>query len=373
MYNNILVIATAAEHGGALTILRQFILEASRQKQLNFFVITSIEPGIIGGSNVKIIKWPNAKSPVQRLKLEYYALKHWSKKNGINFFAIISFQNTGIKGFKGVPQIIYYHNALPLTKRKWDLFNPAEFKFWFYKRIYPLFTRFTITEDTYFAVQAAWLKDALMTKFNISKERIGNFFPNVENLKEAIVVERVKGDGPVKLFYPALPLSYKNHIEILNALSLIKGKQSKLEGIKLVLTFEESDNLSLVRKAKELSVLEQIEFIGMRTFNEIIQLYQDVDIVVFPSTIETIGLPLIEAAMLGKKILAADMPYAREVLARYEGVEFIPVGAPLLWAAAIERSCKGTNIFPPLLLDNQNGWEDFFKWIDSISKNHKYD
>ena len=45
-------------------------------------------------------------------------------------------------------------------------------------------------------------------------------------------------------------------------------------------------------------------------------------VLVFPSYIETIGLPLLEARSVGAPILAADCLYARDGVGDYERVKF---------------------------------------------------
>jgi glycosyltransferase involved in cell wall biosynthesis len=44
--------------------------------------------------------------------------------------------------------------------------------------------------------------------------------------------------------------------------------------------------------------------------------------VIFPSEIETFGLPLIEARSTNTPVLAIDLPYAREVLNGYANVKY---------------------------------------------------
>ena len=46
-------------------------------------------------------------------------------------------------------------------------------------------------------------------------------------------------------------------------------------------------------------------------------------VLVFPSYIETIGLPLLEARSVGAPILAADCLYARDGVEDYEKAEFL--------------------------------------------------
>ena len=57
---------------------------------------------------------------------------------------------------------------------------------------------------------------------------------------------------------------------------------------------------------------------------------------IFPSFIETFGLPLLEARESGAPVLAADTPFAREILANYEKAEFFPYDNPEILAEKIK-------------------------------------
>ena len=66
-------------------------------------------------------------------------------------------------------------------------------------------------------------------------------------------------------------------------------------------------------------------------------LYKNADALLFPSYIETLGLPLLEAAAFGLPVLAADVDYAHEVLKDYEGVRYIDVFDYEGWARKIKN------------------------------------
>lgn len=53
--------------------------------------------------------------------------------------------------------------------------------------------------------------------------------------------------------------------------------------------------------------------VGPRYREELAQLYQQVDACLFPSICESFGHPLVEALAVGKPIICADRPYAREI------------------------------------------------------------
>ena len=64
-----------------------------------------------------------------------------------------------------------------------------------------------------------------------------------------------------------------------------------------------------------------IEFIGPVPRTQLFEQYAS-SVLVFPSYIETIGLPLLEARSVGAPILAADCLYARDGVGGYEKAEF---------------------------------------------------
>lgn len=106
-------------------------------------------------------------------------------------------------------------------------------------------------------------------------------------------------------------------------------------------------------------------FDGIIPHNDLLRLYKAVDALVFPSTIETFGLPLIEAASMGKPIIASDLDYAREVLGQYKGVSFVPSDNAVAWSDEIMKLDINSRIcYLPIELPAKSSWEDFFNLIN---------
>ena len=103
---------------------------------------------------------------------------------------------------------------------------------------------------------------------------------------------------------------------------------------------------------------------GSISYSKVIAMFNEVDALVFPSYIETFGLPLIEAASLKCRILAADIPYAREVLANYNGVSFLPFNDSDLWSKGI-LNINTINNKNDIFFEDKTykSWEDFFEII----------
>jgi len=93
--------------------------------------------------------------------------------------------------------------------------------------------------------------------------------------------------------------------------------------------------------------LRSLEFVGLQTREQMDRLYAGSDALVFPSRLETWGMPLTEAIARGMAVLAADLPYARETIGGYGGaVFFAPRDASAL-AARMLALQRGQLAFEP--------------------------
>ncbi|MEH7106445.1 glycosyltransferase, partial [Bacillus sp. JJ1764] len=64
-----------------------------------------------------------------------------------------------------------------------------------------------------------------------------------------------------------------------------------------------------------------IEFVGTLDRKDVFEYYSN-SILIFPSFIETVGLPLMEAKMHKGVIIASDCQFSREILKGYENAYF---------------------------------------------------
>lgn len=79
----VLVNATAATEGGALTILKQFLegISIYSKKNINYYIFCSLkELEVYESENIKIINSIKGKKWLDRIKWDLYGLKNWSKR-----------------------------------------------------------------------------------------------------------------------------------------------------------------------------------------------------------------------------------------------------------------------------------------------------
>lgn len=342
---SIIVNATALDRSGALGILRQFVANIPDTGH-NWLIFVSDQIAVQTPlPSVTIVPIPGVKPMHKRFLWDAFGLNRWLKKHQIEPSAIVSLQNTGFRVSKKVPRYIYYHQALPFSPCVWNPLKKRERALWFYKRLYPFFVKLFLTKDTTVFVQLDFIKEGFVRLFRHPERNVRVYSPSVvqpdmSGGRMDLVSERIS------LFYPATSEFYKNHCVLTEALRYTCGN------VQLYFTLDNPVG----------SEDECITYMGTLPYADVCAMYRTCDALVFPSYIETFGLPLIEAAMAGLPILAADLPYAREVLAGYEGAVFVQYDDPKAWAKAMAGIEKGKR-YPPFDISGRPGWEELFRNI----------
>lgn len=362
----IIINATAARSSGALTILKQFIdtLSVHNNIQDEYYVFVHPEVKLKKIGNVHYIPI-NTVSWLKRIYWDEIGLKKWIKKHKLSPNLFISFQNTGAKLDSGIPQLIYYHQPLPLTTHKWNILRKKELILFLYQKFYAFFVSHYLVSNSYIVAQIPSIKSAFCEKFNFPKDRIFIVRPNINLIDYQKVKEYPLNNQLVHFIYPATPFIYKNHIDIVKAIELLKDKE-KIDNVRIHFTFDKKDAPNLFDTIREMDVEENFLFEGYLPYEQLLSLYKSSTALLFPSYIETFGLPLIEAASAGLPVIAMDLPYARDVIGEYEGAKFIPLHDIEAFANAISEIVRSPKRFKPLAQKNENNWNLFFQLIDKF-------
>jgi glycosyltransferase involved in cell wall biosynthesis len=109
---------------------------------------------------------------------------------------------------------------------------------------------------------------------------------------------------PLTFFYPASLYDYKNHAVIWSIVPM-------LEKIRLNVRFDLT--IAADQVPEDIRNSPHIRCLGVLSSEDCLNHYADVDALIFPSKLESYGLPLIEALRVARiPVLASDRPYARE-------------------------------------------------------------
>ncbi len=152
-----------------------------------------------------------------------------------------------------------------------------------------------------FIVQSEVMRDALVKEYRIDPSRVMIVQqPPPEWLRTAPKPPRQARTvgAPLCLFYPAAEYPHKNH-KLLNRLAL---QDWSAVVARLTLTIDKFGD-----RDDELG----LDLVGRLGPAEMLQCYESSDALLFLSTAESYGFPLVEAMWLGLPIVVADRPYAR--------------------------------------------------------------
>jgi glycosyltransferase involved in cell wall biosynthesis len=119
--------------------------------------------------------------------------------------------------------------------------------------------------------------------------------------RTSLIRNKKTEDNYINLFYPAAAYPHKNH-DFLYVIDKILNKFERKINISVTLTNEEFEPYMQ---------LNQVKNLGRLNTTRMIQEYESVDGLLFLSTAESFGLPLLEATTFNLPIISVDLPYAR--------------------------------------------------------------
>ena len=129
-----------------------------------------------------------------------------------------------------------------------------------------------------------------------------------------------------RFFYPAFPRTFKNAEVALEAAGILE--RSGHHDFELWLTFDADVNRYASKMAKRFAHVRSVRWLGLLPRQRVFELYKQADCLLFPSKLETWGLPITEFKTTKKPILAANLPYAHETVGSYERVAFFDPNRP---------------------------------------------
>ncbi|MFD1484445.1 glycosyltransferase [Lacticaseibacillus baoqingensis] len=302
--------------GGVYSVLKDFekMIGAYSSDPIEWIFILS-GPFVQERDHVKVIQLPKLKSSkLYRLGFDFL----WGRRfiNQLDPDIYISFQNTATLGVHA-KQFVYLHQPLNYVMdiHKFSFLNQRERKLAIYQRIFgPIINLLIRFANANVIVQTEWLKKILVKRNIQSSQKITVISPTV------FVTNKKIRQRPDNFFYPATPMIYKNHRTLIDVCRILSEKG--INSFRIFLTITEQD-------LRELSGAENIPFqikcLGSIERSKVYKLMEE-SVLLFPSSIETFGLPLLEAKNMGTEIFSANIGPAREILENYDNVEFFEVG-----------------------------------------------
>jgi glycosyltransferase involved in cell wall biosynthesis len=359
----IVISAVNLRKGGTLTILRNCLEYLSSLDASKFRIIALVHRKELAMyPNIEYVEIPWAmKNWVFRLWCEYVTMKKISKRISPVYLWLSLHDTT--PNVNAERRIVYCHNPFPFFEWRWKqlYFNYHIVCFaWFSKYIYWK----NIHKNKYVIVQQEWIREKFIEMFSINKNRIIIALPSCSSDP---IEKKVNKDRQLYRFiFASFPDIHKNFETLCRAVELLEKEIGK-DKFKVSITISGNENRYARYLKRHWGGISSIEFTGFMKKDKLYEYYREADCLVFPSKVETWGLPISEFAVSGKPMLLADLPYAHETAAGSKRTAFFNPFDPHDLKDKMLRLIKGDSSFL-LKIDQKeisapiaNTWAELFK------------
>lgn len=355
----VIIYATAATEGGALAVLNDLLHHIDGDGYCYIVCINvELENKLPIIDNVTY-KYIDTKKFWKRLYLDFIGFDRLvnKEKNDV----IINLQNIPVR--TKLKQIVFIHQPIPFSNIKLSFLYRNERKLLLYKYIYGYLIKVNKRFINHCLVQTEWMKLSVRNYLHLNSECLSIVKPKID-VDDVYLQKKDKVNN--SFIYPAASYSYKNHRILVESIKRIDRRFLSERNFHLTFTINENDDVELSSLVKKHNLNEFIEFSGALPRNEVLRRLSESKALLFPSKLETFGIPLVEAAKMGVNIIATDLPYSREVLFGYSRVIFCGGDSISQWSDAIakmiEMDSNHSDVRPVFKM--KSGWDE----LDSVLK-----
>lgn len=312
-----MVFATAAESGGALQNVKELYRYAKEDSHNKWIFVTSVVdlPETSNITNIKVLSLK--KSWVKRLYFDLFQYKKIVRDN--NPDEVHNLQTFFYRD-KRIRYIFYATNALFFTPIKFKASD--DFNLFLRQKLLTGIEYSSCRKSDLIYTECNWMAVRISNDLHIDKKKIKVREHTVQINKEA-------GDRlylKKQFFYPSSAFIYKNHQTLVEAAKIIKQWGYDF---KLILTLKGDETGKICELKKECNKYSiKTDWLGTLDIKQMKKMYLS-SVLVFPSYLETIGLPLLEAREMGTPIICSNLPYATSIIGDYEKACFFKYDDPV--------------------------------------------
>lgn len=300
--------------GGALSILKD-CLDYINNKLTNKYKIIvlvhnkSLFKELSIENKIEFIEFEDSKkSWIKRCYYEYFYFKKLSRKLKPYLWLSLHDITPNVETEK---LAVYCHNPTPFYKMKIKDIK-YDRKVYLFSKLYKYLYKINIKRNDYVIVQQDWIRKKFEEMYKIK-----NII--VAPPEKKYLIQKSNNKNKVEentFFYPSFPRIFKNFEIICKAVQLLEKKGIK--NFKVYLTIDGTENLYSKEIVEKYKNLKCIEFLGLLTREEVFEYYSKVECLIFPSKLETWGLPISEFKIYNKPIILSELEYAHETVGEYE-------------------------------------------------------
>ena len=371
----IVISAVNLRKGGTLAILKDCLKGLSEIANEDDVRVVALvhQKDLVKYKEIEYIEIPwAARSWAHRLWCEYVTMNTISKHIG-DIDIWLSLHDTTPR-VQARHHAVYCHNSYPFYSWKcrhiWQNYRIvcfAIFSRWFY--------RINLYRNQFVIVQSQWFRKAFnqMTGFDVKRTIV--FPPVMNNDENSFNIQNTTSKVHKSKFtflYPAFPDVHKN-MECLCRATEILEREMRPESFEVLITTDSNLNQYSRWLHKKWGHVRAINFCGFVCKERLDQIYANTDCLVFPSQVETWGLPITEFAVTGRPMILADRPYAHETAAGSCCTAFFDPDDPVMLAQLMRNIIEGRKEFfqPIAKLEIEsplvNNWEQLISKLSTSS------
>lgn len=305
-----MVSAVNIRKGGTLTILRGCLEYLSSLTDEEYRVVALVHrKGLAEFPGIEYIEMPwSVKGWLRRLWCEYVTMRGVSKRLGsVDLWFSLHDTTPRVVARR---QAVYCQTAFPFFR--WRM---KDARFDVKIVLFALFTRFAyrinIRRNRYLVVQTEWLREGFSGMFGIPGERFIVCPPERKGVTYGTVPA---SRGVFTFIYVSTPDCHKNFETLCRAAQMLENSIGPGR-FEVLLTVKGDENAYSRHLFSRFGKVASIRFEGFMAKDRLYSCYGSADCLVFPSRIETWGLPVSEFAPTGKPMLLSDLPFAHEASA----------------------------------------------------------
>lgn len=333
----LVVSAVNFSEGGPLTVLRSFLREASESLPAEWEIIALVHNrAMFDVPRVKLVEFPDSKrSWLRRLYYEFWYFNRLSKSLRPDVWLSLHDITPRVVASR---RVVYCHNPSPFFAAGLRELRQDP-RFFLFSKFYRYLYRLNIHANDLVVVQQDWIRAEFQRMYGVPHVAVA--YP-VEGGEKDVASSSAHASRGVFL-YPALPRTFKNFEVLCEAAKILSEEAGPT--FELRITISGAENAYAASLRDRYSRYPAVKFIGRQSAAEMQQQYREAEFIVFPSLLETWGLPISEAKHWCKPLILADLPYAHEALGSYDRAVFFDPRKPIELAALMRRALCGEAIF----------------------------
>ena len=306
----IVVSAVNLRKGGTLTILRDCLQYLSQLiKGGDYRVVALVHKReLCDYEGIEYLEMPEVINGWgKRLWCEYVTMNKISKELA-PVYLWLSLHDTSPR-VMAERQAVYCQTSFPFYK--WAI---RDFKMDYKIPLFAMFTKYAyrinIRSNRYLIVQQDWLREGFSEMFGMHRSK---FIVAPPQRKVVEVVPDSISEDRYMFFYASTPDCHKNFETLCEAARLLETEIGE-DKFRVVLTVKGDENKYSRWLYGKWGDVQSIDFAGFMTKERLFGYYKASDCLIFPSKVETWGLPITEFMETSedKPMLLSDLPYAHE-------------------------------------------------------------